>query len=416
MRSFKVCIFTETYFPEIGGGETQARLLAEGLIAAGHSASVLTRRSRPQSSKFELFGATSVFRLPPRGGGQLKKWGLLISSLPWLVRMRRHYDVVFVSGYRIIGISTVLICKLLAKRCILKADSRGEMSGEFFSPGLKRLGLSPAGWAFRLFLWLRNAVLRQADAFSAITYDIAAELTTAGVAASKIHIIPNGVDTARFCPADRARKLLLRDALALPRNATVAVYTGRLVSYKGLHLLLEVWRSLSAAHPQAVLVLVGAGGLDIHNCEAELRSYVNTYGLAATVHFAGGVQNVQDYLQAADLFVFPTLNDALPSSLIEAMACGLPVISTSVGALGAVVRHQQNGLLVAPGDRPQLYQALDTLLSNSALSARLGEAARQTAQDDYSAAKVTLSYLALFRSALDPKTSPAAAWSEEHSS
>ena len=409
MKPLKVCVFTETFYPEIGGGETQARLLAEGLIAGGHSASLLTRRSTPASGKFEMVGVTPVFRLPPLGGGQLKKWGLVFSSIPWLVRMKRHYDVVFVSGYRIIGISTVLICKLLGKRCILKADSRGEMSGAFFWPGLSRLGFAPAWWPFRLFLWLRNGVLRRADAFSAITNDIAAELSAAGVSANKIHLIPNGVDTTRFCPADPARKARLRDILLLPQNAPIAVYTGRLVSYKGLRLLLEVWHRTHEKYPNAVLVLVGAGGLDIHNCEAELRAYVNANGLGKTVLFAGGVPNVHEYLQAADLFVFPTLNDAFPSSLIEAMACGLPVVTTSVGALGAIVTNRQNGLIIAPGDDQQLYQALDTLLSDTSLSARLGEEARKLVQENYSATKVTMSYLALFRSTLDPLTSTAAA-------
>src|SRR5262245_33674196 len=146
MKPLKVCIFTETYFPEIGGGETQARLLAEGLIACGHSVMILTRRSTSSSDRFELVGATPVFRLPPPGSGHLKKWGLIFSSIPWLVRMRRHYDVVLVSGYRVIGISAVLVGKLLGKRSILKADSQGEMSGDFFLPGLRKLRISPTGW------------------------------------------------------------------------------------------------------------------------------------------------------------------------------------------------------------------------------------------------------------------------------
>jgi glycosyltransferase involved in cell wall biosynthesis len=415
MKALRVCIFTETYYPEIGGGETQARLLAEGLIAGGHSASILTRRSRPLSAKFELVGETPVYRLRPHGSGQLKKWGLVISSIPWLLRKKQHYDVVFVSGYRIIGITTVLICKLLGKRCILKADSRGEMSGAFFLPGLSKLGLSPAWWLFRLFLWLRNALLRQADAFSAITNDIAAELSAAGVSTNKIHLIPNGVDTNRFIPADPARKASLRDTLFLPPTAPVVVYTGRLVSYKGLRLLLEAWHRTHDKYADAVLVLVGAGGLDIHNCEAELRAYANANGLGETVRFAGGVPNVHEYLQAADFFVLPTLNDAFPSSLIEAMACGLPVITTSVGALGAIVTHRENGLIIAPADDQQLYQALATLLSDTTLAACLGEAARKTVQDNYSAEKITLAYLSLFQSTLNPLTSTAPMRSQEHS-
>jgi glycosyltransferase involved in cell wall biosynthesis len=109
---------------------------------------------------------------------------------------------------------------------------------------------------------------------------------------------------------------------------------------------------------------------------------------------------VHEYLQAADLFVFPTENDALPSSLIEAMACALPVISTSVGAIPRIITHEQNGLLVEPGRAQQLGQALDRLLSDPVLASRLGRAARKTVEDHYSADSVTRAYLALFKAAV----------------
>jgi glycosyltransferase involved in cell wall biosynthesis len=409
MKPLRLCIFTETYAPEVGGGETQARLLAEGLAAGGHYATILTRKSSTASGSFELFGATPVFRLSPAGHGQLKKWGLILTSIPWFLRMNGQYDIVFVSGYRIIGISAVLLCKLLGKRCILKADSQGEMSGEFFWPGLRKLRIPRDAWLVKLYLWLRNGVLRQADAFSAISSDIARELSAAGIPANKIHAIPNCVDTVRFCPADPAQKARLRDRLGLPPKAAVAVYTGRLVSYKGLPLLLKVWRQICARHGQAVLVVAGSGGLDIHNCEAELREYVNINALGQIIRFAGSVPNVDEYLQAADLFVLPTENDALPSALIEAMACGLPVVTTRVGAIGSIVADRHNGLIVAPGDEQQLLQAIDSLLGDSALSARLGQAARKTVQDQYSITRVTQAYLALFRSTAPASRSSAVA-------
>jgi hypothetical protein len=71
----KICIFTETYYPVVGGGETQARLLAEGLIKNGHSVIILTRRSDAALRQHENFGDASVYRLAPVGRGQLKKRG-----------------------------------------------------------------------------------------------------------------------------------------------------------------------------------------------------------------------------------------------------------------------------------------------------------------------------------------------------
>ena len=393
----KICIFTETYYPVIGGGETQARLLAEGLVTAGFSVILLTRRSDVDLPKVEHYGAVTVYRLPPVGSGQLKKWGLIFSSVPALFRLRREYDLLFVSGFRIVGITAVLLAKLLRKKIILKADSQGEMSGDFFTAGLAKIRLTPGRFPFSLFLRARNAILRRADAFTAITDDIAAELGDVRISTAAVHKIPNSVDTDRFFPVDAAQKAALRRQLGLPEAGKFIVYTGRLVSYKGLPLLLKVWNDLQRKHEAAYLLLVGTGGLDIHNCETELKQYVQEKGLTESVFFTGSVDNVENYVQASDIFALPTEDDAMPSSLIEAMGCGLTAVATPIGAIKSIINQQQNGLLVRPGDYQQLYDALDRLLTDDVLAARLAQAGWQTVQDTYSATIVTERYARLFR-------------------
>jgi glycosyltransferase involved in cell wall biosynthesis len=384
----------------MGGGETQAQLLAESLIAQGHSVIVLTRRSDVSLKKEERYGSVNVHRLAPVGSGQLKKWGLLFSSLPILVRLQDQYDLIFVSGYRIIGLTAVLAGKLLRKAVVLKADSQGEMSGDFFESGLKKLGISHVSLPFRLFLGFRNAILKKADAFSAISPEIASEWTSSGIPLNKIYLIPNSVDTTRFVPVDPAQKPLLRRKLNLPQNATIAIYTGRLVSYKGLPLLLKVWKEICCRHENVILLLAGTGGLDIHNCETELHEYVRSAGLEKDVLFLGAVQNVPEYLQAADLFVFPTENDAFPSSIVEAMACALPVLTTPVGAIKTIVTHGETGLIVQPRNSQQLFEALDVMVSDNALASRLGQAGKKSVQDLYSVETVSQKYIALFQGML----------------
>ena len=396
----KICIFTETYYPVVGGGETQARLLAEGLIDQGHSVIILTRRSDVSLKTHESYGHVDVYRLAPSGVGQLKKWGLLFSSIPMLLKLRHRFDLIFVSGYRIIGLSAVLVGRLFQKPVVLKADSQGEMSGAFFESGLNKLGLSHTALLFRLFLAFRNVILKQANAFSAISPDIALEWRSRGVPAHRIHLIPNGVDTTRFAPVEPREKSFLRQKLRLPQNATIAIYTGRLVSYKGLPLLLTVWKQIRCKHENVLLLLAGTGGLDIHNCEAELRDSVKSAALEKDVIFLGAVQNVPEYLQAADLFAFPTENDAFPSSIVEAMACALPVITTPVGAINTIVTHRQSGLLVQPGNFEQLFEALDILLSDRVLALQLGQAAWQSVQHQYAVENITSQYLALFQTTL----------------
>jgi glycosyltransferase involved in cell wall biosynthesis len=392
----RICLLTETYYPVVGGGETQARSLAEGLTAQGWQVLVLTRRSDASLPRQEMIGGVPVYRLWPSGTAHWKKWGLLLSSGTALWRLRREYDLIFVSGFRVVGITAVLLANLLRKRVILKADSLGEMSGSFFAGGLARFGLRPGSLPFRAFLGLRNRILRRADRFVAISTVVAEELLAHPVSDERIERIPNSVDIGRFHPVSPQKKQALRQQLDLPLEGQIVVFSGRLVSYKGLPLLLKVWRDLQTRFNQASLLLVGSGGLDIDNCEAELRQYVAGHRLETSVLFSGSVSNVEDYLQAADIFVFPTENEAFGISLIEAMACGLAVIGTAVGGVQDILENGRTGLLIPPGDFEPLAASLTRLLADTHLRQRLGTAARQQVEAHYSHDQVIRRYANLF--------------------
>jgi glycosyltransferase involved in cell wall biosynthesis len=357
---------------------------------------VLARRSDAHSPALERVGAVAVRRLAPAGEGHWKKWALVATAFVELVRMRQDYDVILVSGYRRLGPAAVLAAKLLGKRCILKSDSRGELAGTYFASGLKHLRLGLSFPPFRAALRVRNALLRRADAFVVLSQESEAELVACAVSREAIWRIPNIVDTKRFRPVDRRQKQQLRRQLGLQEGHRVAIYTGRLVTYKGLPLLLRCWLDLRRRHQDVTLLLVGSGGEDIDNCEQELREFVLANGLTDSVRFTGNVTNVEEYLQAADVFAFPCENEAFGLSLVEAMACGLPVVTTRVGVAEELVRHGDNGLLVGAGDFAGLRGALDSLLGDPALSARLGWAAVEAVGESFGVEAVTGQYLDLF--------------------
>ena len=144
-------------------------------------------------------------------------------------------------------------------------------------------------------------------------------------------------------------------------------------------------------------MLAGTGGLDIHNCEDDLREYVKANQLEKHVLFTGSVQNVPEYLQASDLFIFPTENDVFPSSVVEAMACNLPVVTTPVGAIKDIVTDKKTGLMIQPGDAKQLMQGLETILADHGLASQWGQAACRSVQNLYSAKIVSEKYLDLFQ-------------------
>jgi glycosyltransferase involved in cell wall biosynthesis len=395
VRARRVCILTETYLPEVGGGERQAELLAGGLARHGYEVHLLTRRSRAGSPARERVGAAIVHRLPPAGAGHLKKWGLVVTALPRLLRLARRSDAILVCGFRVLGIPAVVAARLARCPCWLKADSLGELSGSFFHRGLAELGAGPRSALFRVLLALRNHLLRSADGFVAISSAVEEELVAAGVPPSRIRRIPNGVDVERFSQVARAARHALRLRLDLPPEGRIVVYTGRLVAYKGLPLLLHAFRGLAQVRDDLHLVLVGPGGLDVDNCEAGLRAFVDAAGLASRVRFTGAVAAVEPWLQAADVFVLPSEQEAFGASLLEAMACGLPVVATRAGGLRDLVRDGENGLVIAAGDEAGLGRALARLLDDAALRAALGAAGRRAALAHFAEPAVVAAYASL---------------------
>jgi glycosyltransferase involved in cell wall biosynthesis len=392
----RVLLATETFAPEIGGGEGQAALLAHGLLRRGHQVTLMTRRSRSDSPAEVVIDGLRILRLPPVGAGRRVRWRLQLHALPELVRRRREYDILLISGYRALGIPGLMAGRWYGKPVVLKADSLGEMSGEFFRAGLGQLRMKPEGAVLSNLLRLRARYLRMADAHVAVSAEVERELLAQAVPRERIHRIANGVDTDRFQPAKAARRLQLRHELDLPAGP-VLVYTGRLVSYKGLPLLLDAWREICGRRP-GTLVLVGEGGGDIHNCEAELKAYAATHAMEARLRFTGAVVRVEDWLRAADLFVFPTANEAFGLSLVEAMACGLPAVTTGVGGIGDYAAHGVNAWVIEAGDRNAMIAAIERLLDDGALASRLGQAACETVRARFGGDAIAIQYDRLLKS------------------
>lgn len=404
----RVCLLTETYHPVTGGGETQARALARGLTRRGWSVLILTRRSDASQPREEWLDGARIVRLPPAGASRKRKWGLLLTAFWGLMRRRGDYAAVVVSGFRILGVPAVMATRLLGRVCLLKADSLGEMSGRYFAAGLETIGLTPTSLPFRALLKLRNGLFRRAERFIAISSSIERELAQSAVGADRIVAIPNSVDVARFHPVDAATRDSLRRRLGLPVDRVLTTYTGRLVSYKGLFLLLDAWRSEPALQEAGTLLFVGSGGLDIHNCEGELRGSVARYGLEDSVRFAGEVHDVRELLQASDVFVLPSESEAFGISLIEAMATGLAVVSSDAGGLSDIVSDGMDGLRFPSGDGSRLRHALRRLHADAALREKLGSAARESAVARYSTEMVVERYEEVLMSHLAPEALPSA--------
>ncbi|MFL6577226.1 MAG: glycosyltransferase, partial [Povalibacter sp.] len=182
--------------------------------------------------------------------------------------------------------------------------------------------------------------------------------------------IPNGIDLSRWSSSGEPRDSI-RQRLELPQGLLIT-YCGRLSRAKGLPRLLQVWSRLAPRHIHAHLVLVGGGDRSPDNCESELRDIVRSSGLETRVSFIGQVEDVTDYLRASDVFVLPSDSEGFGLSLIEAMAVGLPSVSTAVGVAPEVITDGETGWLVPPRDATALENAIETALNSRERWASIG--------------------------------------------
>jgi glycosyltransferase involved in cell wall biosynthesis len=385
----------EDFYPVMHGATTQIMMLGERFAACGVDVVVITRRISQEHAREEMLRGFQILRVPPAVGLHRAGKFLMVPTTLWaLLRQRSRYDLIVVSDLKVLGAVGVLAGLLLGKPCFLRAETRGELNIDDWlaanrgpHPILARLAqmMSP----------LRNAWLRRAHSFLSICTPMTEEFAGAGVPEHQIVEIANGIDTERFTPVSVGRKAELRRSLSLP-DGPLFVYTGRLAEGKGLDWLLKVWKDLTVDHSDAHLVLVGSGqgfGMDI---EEWLRSYVRDNGLTSQVTFTGAVDNVHEYLQAADFFILPSEGEALPLSLLEAMACGLPSIATAVGGILDIIEDWSNGLLVPFGNSDRLHAALERLIESEELVRRLAERGRATVLERFNIDVIAGRYLSLF--------------------
>jgi glycosyltransferase involved in cell wall biosynthesis len=177
----------------------------------------------------------------------------------------------------------------------------------------------------------------------------------------------------------------------------LAVFTGRLLRGKGLETLLAAFEALASARPDVHLVLVGSGEGQALSVEEDLRADVRARGLDDRVVFAGRRDAVESYLRAGDVFVFPSVFEALGISLVEAAACGLPAVASRTGGIVDVVEEGRSGFLVTPGQARELASALASLVSDASRREAMGDRARRIALAHFDERDAAVRYRALFR-------------------
>jgi len=221
-------------------------------------------------------------------------------------------------------------------------------------------------------------------------------LVREGVPGERVVVVPTGIDAGRF--ADGAAPGNLREELGLPQDIPLVGSIAVLRIKKGHRSLLEAAPSVLAAFPGTVFVIVGAGPQ-----EKNLRNAIDSMGLAGSVRMLGHREDVANVLLSLDLFVLPTVEEALGTAFVEAMAAGRAVVGCRVGGVPEVVEEGRTGLLVPPGDSAALADAIRSLLADGELRRSMGEAGRQAVRTRFSAEEMSRRMWELYRSLLSER-------------
>jgi teichuronic acid biosynthesis glycosyltransferase TuaC len=225
---------------------------------------------------------------------------------------------------------------------------------------------------------LRRALQRATQVF-AVSESLRRVAVALGIAAERVRVVGNGVDLNTFnpLPRDEARRALHLDA-----EAPVLVTVGALVERKGFHRVIELLPALRQRFPGLTYLVVG-GASPEGDMSTQLRQLVRSLRLDDAVRFVGPLpaEQLRVPLSAADLFVLATSNEGWANVLLEAMACGVPVLATDVGGNAEVVCESNLGSIVPFGNASRLQQAIERALCDSWDKAAIRDHASRNAWD-----------------------------------
>ena len=306
-------------------------------------------------------------RLPFGMQGRLQ----LQAELTLALALRERPAVLHTTTHFVNGLVTAAVAEALGIPWIYEV--RGQLADTWAST---RPAEARDSERYRLFTEREAEVMGRADLVPTLGTVMAEGVAGSGVPRDRIRLLPNAVGEGYLqdpLPAAEARRLLGLD----PETQLIGTVSS-LVDYEGLDDLITAFGLVSGRQPHLKCLIVGDGAAAPH-----LRALAAELGLAGRVIFTGRVPREQAHLyhQALDVFVVPrkdldVTRAVTPLKPVEAMACARPVIASDLPALGELVRHGANGLLVRPSDPARLAEAIDSLISDAALRANLGSSGR----------------------------------------
>lgn len=380
----KVIFWHSTYHPSFSGHALQMDRLRQRLRARGLEAEIWVRAqgSGPTPSEWEGF---RVRTFGPAGETRWAELYRLLKVSAALIATDHDYDVFQLSG---LGIFTQLLSlvpllhgkPVLAQMTLMGSDDPLTLqSGRLSS--------------------LKRALHAHFDRWVSLGGALTAAHRRAGLPPERLAVIPVAVDLQKFAPVLDKRPL--RRALDLPEARLLIVMVGHIIRRKGYDVLVEAMPKVLKRVPNAHFVFVGPEEpvTDPVPLGPWITQRVTELGVAEHLSRPGRTPRVPEYLQAADVFVFPSRQEGLPNAVLEAQACGLPVVMSQLeGVAEELIQPGIHGLVAPIGDAETLAQHLCTVLLDPDLRARMGAAGRAQIEARYDLERIADQWMTLYHS------------------
>ncbi|MDI3501049.1 MAG: hypothetical protein PWP22_820 [Thermoanaerobacter sp.] len=384
-----ICIFAKGLPVHIRGGmERHIEDLVNGLVKRGHRVTIITTK-HPENVKKEEKENLKIYYVGDKPLRYTKRFYYESAKLFEELDKEENFDIVH--SQSIAGYGVVEYCQLNKPLIVtLHGTHLNEIKSALSSKSMK-------GFALAFYLIFKRLIdrsdkeLLQKDVkVITVSYELYKDVKEQyKISEDKLVVIPNGVDTNRFKPMNVDD---LREKMSLT-NEKIILSVGRIEKQKGYHLLIKLLPEILKTH-DVKLVIVGTGSY-----LPNLKKLAVKLGVSDNVIFVGKVSDneLPKYYNLADVFAFPTLRiEGLPYVILEAMACGKPVVASRIGGIPTVIENGKEGLLVKPNDLENLKDKLLMLLEDEKMAKKLGKNAREKVVRKFSVDKMIDSTVRLY--------------------
>jgi glycosyltransferase involved in cell wall biosynthesis len=380
-----VCILVTDLDAATGGVQRNTRLLMRAFGDRGVRTYICTRNyeGRPHQ---EDIGDAKVYRSPvfgrSRGLNGIMYFAYVVF---WLIFNRNKYDVVH--------------CQQMFGPAMAAAIA-GIFTGR---PPIVRITLSgPTGEAEAIrtmpFSGLRLRLLKRIARWIVLTREMRDEIAAIGIREDRIRVVYNGTDLPAKAAYENSVRAEKRAELGLPAG-NLGIFVGRLSEEKNLDTLIRSWVDVSRAVPDSHLLLLGADSA-YRGAESVLRQLAAELNISSNVHFLGHRTEVKNYLLASDVFILPSSAEGMSNALVEAFACGLPIVASRIEANMELCADGLDSLTVPVSDEAAIASAICRIFEDEGLAQVLAENARAKAENFLSADNMIDAYLAIYSEAL----------------